>query len=175
MAGPAVTTKRLSLACLGAALVSLLGLLVGLTDPVYYAPVTSLDYAGAVLNTLGPLATAMAMLMWWQVAPLGRRALLIPIAATGAVVLGLGNFLGDIAGLQRGDDLFFYGGAGFFAASLAAGVLVLSAANRWRWSGLLPLVLAVGIGLDSAVVWVVGWLAFALALWTGLLEERARA
>jgi len=170
-----VTTKQLAFACLGAGLVALLGLLVGLGDPAYYAPETTLDYAGAALNTMGPLATALAMVVWWKVIPVGRRALLIPIAATTAVLFGLGNFLEDIGGLEVGGDLFFYGGAGFFAASLAAGVIVLTAPTRWRWSGLVLVALGAGVALDSAVVWVAAWLAFALVLWTDLLDEPAPA
>ena len=54
-----MTTKQLSFACLGAGLVALLGLLVGLADPACYAPETTLDYAGASFNTLGPRATAL--------------------------------------------------------------------------------------------------------------------
>lgn len=127
-----MTTRQVAFVSLLAALVSLLGLLVGLGDPEYYAPETTLDYASAALNSLGPLVAALAMLVWWRVMPLGRRALLIPIAATGAVLFGLGNFLEDIAGLGVGEDLYFFGGAAFFAVSVVAGVIVLTAPHRLR-------------------------------------------
>ena len=142
---------------------------------MYYAPETTLDYAIASLNTLGPFATSLAMFICWKVLPLGRRGLLIPLGATEAFVFGAGNFLGDIADLDVGDDLFFYGGAWFFGVSVAAGVIVLTAPNRWRWSGLLLLGLGAGVGLDSAVIWVAAWMAFVVVLWRSLLDEQAPA
>jgi hypothetical protein len=156
-----------------AGLIALLGLLVGLADPAYYEPETALDYVAATLNTAGPVATSATLLIWWRVVPIRRGAFLILFAATSALVFGLGNFLEDIAGLDWGGDLFFFGGVALLASSAAAGVVALTVRNRWRWSGLILLAIAAGIGLDSAVVWVIAWLAFAVLLWKGSLGSHS--
>jgi hypothetical protein len=158
-----MTLRHLSIAALAAGLIAVLGLLIGLADPAYYDPETTLDYAAASLNTLGPVATAVALVIWWRVMPV-RGVFLIPVAAAAALVFGVGNFLEDIAGLEAGGDLFFYGGAAHFAVLLIAAVVALTTRGNWRWTGLVLLALAAGIGLDSALVGALGWLALAEVL-----------
>jgi len=148
-----------------AGLVSLTGFLVGLSDPVYYSPETSIDYLAAVLNTAGPFAAAVALLIWWKVTPVRRGAILILAAATAAFALGLGNLLEDIVGLEWAGDLFFYGGFAMFATTALAGLMALTVNERWRWSGLFLLAIAAGLGFDSALIWGVAWLALAVAVW----------
>ena len=121
-----MTLQHLAVASLVAGLVALLGLLVGLADPAYYEPETALDYVAATLNTAGPIATSVALFIWWRVVPIRRGAFLIPFAATAALVFGLGNFLEDVAGLEWGGDLFFFGGVALLASSAAAGVVALT-------------------------------------------------
>ena len=99
----------------------MLVVLLGLANPAYYAPETTLDYTAAALNTAGPVTTAVALFIWWRVMPVRRGALLIPIAAATALVFGLGNFLEDIAGWEWGVDLYFYGGAAFLRYRLLPG------------------------------------------------------
>ena len=41
--------------------VPLVGLVVGLSDPAYYAPQDPIDYLAAFLNTAGPVAVAVAL------------------------------------------------------------------------------------------------------------------
>ena len=39
----------------------MLVVLLGLANPAYYAPETTLDYTAAALNTAGPVTTAVAL------------------------------------------------------------------------------------------------------------------
>ena len=166
-----MTIRHLAIASLGTGLIALVGFLVGLTDPAYYAPETTHDYAAATLNTLGPVAAAIALFIWWRVAQVRRGVFLILIAAASGLLYGVGNFLGDIAGWGPGDDLFFYGSAAFFVASVTAGVVVLTVRSNWRWSGLFLLAVAAGVGVDSAIVSAVAWLALGVVLWRGRLGQ----
>ncbi len=164
-----MTLRHLSIAALAAGLIGVVGFLIGLADPAYYDPETTLDYAAASLNTLGPVATAVALVIWWRVMPV-RGASLILVAAAAALVFGVGNFLEDIAGL-KGGDLFFYGGAALFSVLLIAAVVALTTRGNWRWTGLFLLALAAGMGLDSALVGALGWLALAAILWRVLADR----
>ncbi len=159
-----MTLRHLVIAALTAGMIGVLGFLIGLADPAYYDPETTLDYAAASLNTLGPVTTAGALVIWWRVMPV-RGVFLMPAAAAAALVFGVGNFLEDIAGLEAGGDLFFYGGAALFAVLLIGAVLALTMRGSWRWTGLFLLTLAAGMGLDSALVGALGWLALAVILW----------
>ena len=166
-----MTIRYLAIASFGTGLTALVGFMVGLADPAYYAPETTLDYAAATLNTLGPVAAAVALFIWWKVVQVRRGVFLILIAAGSGLGYGVGNFLGDIAGWEPGDDLFFYGSAAFFFASFTAGVVVLTVRSNWRWSGLFLLAVAAGVGVDSALVSAIGWLALGVVLWKGLLGQ----
>ncbi len=61
-----MTLRHLSIAALAAGLIGVVGFLIGLADPAYYDPETTLDYAAASLNTLGPVAAAVALVIWWR-------------------------------------------------------------------------------------------------------------
>ena len=151
-----------------AGLVPLVGLVIGLSDPAYYAPQDPIDYLAAFLNTAGPVAVAVALFVWWKVTPVRRGAALILLGAVAAVVFGLGNFLEDIAGVEWGFALFGIGGMAFVATTGLAGVLTLTVKDPWRWSGLFLLAVGAAPALDSGLVWVVAWLGFAIALQRGL-------
>ena len=170
-----VTTRHLTGASLVAGLVSLVGLIVGLADPAYYAPEDPIDYLAALLNTAGPVAAAAALAIWWRVTPVRRGAALVLLGAVAALVFGLGNFLEDIAGVEWGFALFGIGGMATVVTLGLGGLLALTVKDPWRWSGLFLIAVAAGPALDSGEVWVLAWLGFAVALQRGLFPAPVRA
>ena len=133
--------------------IALIGFLVGLTDPAYYSPETPMDYLAAGLNSAGPFVAAAALFIWWRTTPIRRGVFLILVAAAAAIVWGLGNLIEDIL-----DGIITV------LASALAGVGALTVREPFRWSGLFLLGVAAGPAADSALVWAVVWLAFALYL-----------
>jgi hypothetical protein len=156
-------------------LMNLAGFVVGLSDPAYYDPQTGLDYVASVLNFVGPLATGLALVVWWRVTPVRRAALLILGAGIGAVTWSFGNLLEEILRLDLGTDLYFFGATAAFGLSAAAGVVTLTAPTEWRWSGLFLLAVSAGIGFDSIPFWPVAWLGFAYVLRRGIFEKPGEA
>ena len=144
--------------------IALIGFLVGLTDPAYYSPETPMDYLAAGLNSAGPFVAAAALFIWWRTTPIRRGVFLILVAAAAAIVWGLGNLIEDILDYEWGFVLFGVGGIITVLASALAGVVALTVREPFRWSGLFLLGVAAGPAADSALVWAVVWLAFALYL-----------
>jgi hypothetical protein len=156
-------------------LLALAGFLIGLSDPAYYDPVTTLDYIASVLNDLGLLAAGATLIIWSRVTPVRRAWLFILGAGIGMILWSIGNALGEIGRLDFGDTVYFVGSIGGFGLTAAAGVVTMTAPSRWRWSGLFLLGISVGIGFDSIPIWPFAWLGFAYVLGRGLMEEPAQS
>jgi hypothetical protein len=123
-----------------------------------------LDYLAAGLNSAGPFVAAAALFIWWRTTPIRRGVFLILVAAAAAIVWGFGNLFEDILDYEWGFVLFGVGGIATVIASALAGVAALTVRDPFRWSGLFLLGVAAGPAADSALVWVVVWLVFALYL-----------
>jgi hypothetical protein len=164
-----MTTRHLTTAAVVAALVSLAGILVGLSDPAYYDPVTAIDYLAAALNTAGPFAASVVLVVWWKVVPVRRARWLVLGAAISVFVMGLGNFIEDVLELDWGGDLFTFG-FGAFALGAVAGIVTLTASGRWRWSGLFLLGFAASLGFDAGELAFINWTVLAVLLSRGFFE-----
>ena len=160
-----MTWRHVRYASLSAGLVALVGFLVGLADPAYYDPVKFIDWVSAALNTLGPLAAAWALFVWWKVTTVRRGAFLILAASAAAATFGLGNMFEDILDLDWGFLLFGIGGIAVVLFAALAGILALTVDSKLRWTGLFLMGVAAGPALDSALVWVIVWIAFAAIPW----------
>lgn len=160
-----MTWTHLRIASMVTSLVALVGFFVGLTDPAYYDPVVFIDWVSASLNTLGPLAAALALFVWWRVTTVRRGAFLILVAAISAAIFGLGNMIEDILDLEWGFLLFGLGGIGTVISAALAGILALTVDSKMRWTGVFLLGVGAGPALDSALVWVIVWIVFAAIPW----------
>ncbi len=156
-----MTLGSLRVASVAVGAIAVIGLLVGLADPVYYSPETPMDYLAAGLNSAGPFVAAAALFIWWRATPVRRGAFLILVAAGAAFVWGLGNLIEDILDYEWGFVLFGVGGITTVLASGVAGVAALTVRDSFRWSGLFLLGVAAGPAADLALVWAVVWSAFA--------------
>lgn len=123
-----------------------------------------MDYFAAGLNSGGPFVAAAALFIWWRTTPIRRGGFLILVASAAAIVWSLGNLIEDILDYEWGFVLFGAGGIATVLASVVAGVAALTVQDPFRWSGLFLLGVGAGPAADSALVWAVVWLAFAVYL-----------
>ena len=156
--------RTLGVASVSVGIIALTGFLVGLTDPAYYSPETPIDYLAAGLNSAGPFAAAAALYIWWRTTPIRRGVFLILVTSAAAITWGLGNLIEDILDYDWGFVLFATGGITVVLTSAIAGLLALTEKHPFRWSGLFLIGVAAGPATDSALVWAVVWLAFAVFL-----------
>lgn len=159
-----MTGRHLIWAAAVAAFVTGAGFIVGLSDPVYYDPVTPFDYFGSVLNDLGLLTAGVALIIWWRVTPVRRSALLILGTGIGLLLWTVGNVLEEMVRIDLGETLYFVGAVGVFGLSAVAGVVTLTSSSRWRWSGLVLLALSASIGFEALPFSQLAWLGFAFLL-----------
>jgi hypothetical protein len=115
-----------------------------LSEPVYWSPVTPLDFTAAVLTTVAWIATGVSFILWWQSIPIRRGALLLLVSGVGTAVSGIGNFIEDVLDHEWGGFLFSYGGLGGALAAILASLLILTVRHPLRWSGLVVLAFIAG-------------------------------
>lgn len=148
-----------------AGVLTLIRQLIQLTDPVYYSPVTTLDYAAAWLTSIAGGTVAVAMALWWWRSPIRRGSWLLLVASLGWALSALGNLLGDVFDMSIGEGLWTAGIVGF-GVTLVAGVVALTVNSPWRWSGLFLIGYAAGWGFpDSGGLWLSGVSLIAMAYW----------
>ncbi len=135
------------------------------TDPAYYDPVTTLDYAAAWLTSIAGGTVAVAFAMWWRRSPLRRGSWLLLAASLAWALAALGNVLGDVFDMSIGETLWTAGMTAF-GLTLVAGVVALTVNSPWRWSGLFLIGYAAGWGFpDSGGLWLSGVSLIAMAFW----------
>ncbi len=158
---------------LGGAL-ALVRAVVELADPVYWDPLSVLDYAAALLTTMAWVATGVGFILWWRTTPIRRGAGLLLVAGIGTAVSGIGNLLEDVFDLEFGELLFTYGGMIGAIAVFAAAVLMLTVRDPLRWTAVLLLTfIAGGIFPDNGGQFVSGASLVGLGIW--LLVYRSSA
>lgn len=110
-----------------------------LGSPVYYDPVTVLDYAAVIGTTVAMLALSISLGFGFskRLTRLGRGLVWIP--ATGAAVSGLANFAEDGLGVSAAGVLFAVGNLAILAGLLLAGIVVLLRIHREYGAWLLAL------------------------------------
>ena len=135
------------------------------TDPAYYDPVTTLDYAAAWLTSIAGGTTAVAFALWWRRSPIRRGSWLLLVASLGWALSALGNVLGDVFDMSVGEDLWAAGSVGF-GVTLVAGAVALTVNSPYRWSGLFLIGYAAGWGFpDSGGLWLSGASLVAMGHW----------
>jgi len=135
-------------------------------EPAYFDPVTFLDYSAALLSSVAWAATAVAFFLWWRRSPLRRGSLLILLAAVGIAVSSVGNALEDVVGAEFGEVLFTLGGMTGAVATLAAAVVIITAGQTLRWTGVFLLLFIAGsVFPDDGGQWLSGLSLVALGWW----------
>ncbi len=109
---------------------------IELADPVYWDPVSFLDYSAAILSTVAWVVTGIALVSWWRTTPTRRGAVLLLIGGLGTAGSGIGNLFEDVFDLEVGELMFTYGGLVGAVGILAGALLVLSVNSPLRWTGL---------------------------------------
>ncbi len=99
---------------------------IGLADPAYYDPVSTLDYAAAWLTSLSLAAAAVALFLWWRLSPVRRGSLVLLMATGGVAAFSIGNLLGDVFDAEAGDLLWTLGGITMFVGLIVTGLLALT-------------------------------------------------
>lgn len=140
------------------------GFVVGLFDPAYYAPVTGFDYLGSILNDAYLAVSGLALIIWSRATPVPRTRILILVSGVGLLLWTVGNVLEEIVGLDVGTVLFFAGSITAFTLTAAAGVVTLFNRTRWRWSGLVLLGIAAGVGVEAIPFVPIAWLSLSVLL-----------
>ena len=141
-----------------------------LSDPAYYDPQTITDYVAPILAEIFFLAAAYTYVVWWRVTPVRRSALMLLGAAVGFVLWSVGNVLEEIMRIKFGEDVYFVGAGLAIVLTAIAGVVTLTAPNRWRWTGLVLLTITASFLLEDLPIAPIPWLAFAFVLWRGMLD-----
>lgn len=137
-----------------------------LADPVYWEPVSFLDYSAVILTTVGWVAAGWAVFLLSRRAELARASAVFAIAGAGLVANGVGNLIEDLFDLAWGGDLYSWGGIIGAVAMLVGSGLTLSVGHRLRWSALFLLVfLAGGIFPDDGGLFVTGLSVVGLGYW----------
>ena len=137
-----------------------------LADPVYWEPVSFLDFSAVILTTVGWVAAGWAVMLLSRRPELGRASLVLAIAGMGLVVEGVGNLLEDLFDLTWGGDLYSWGGIIGAIALIVGSVLALTVGHRLRWSALFLLVfIAGGIFPDDGGLFVGGLSLVGLGYW----------
>jgi hypothetical protein len=149
---------------------------IGLTDPVYYDPITTLDYSAAWLTSIAGGVAAGGLFLWWRHSSVRRGSWLLLLAAVAFATSATGNLLGDVFNLEIGEQLWAAGGVAFVALVLA-GVAALTVRNSYRWSGLLLIGYAAGWGFpDSGGLWLAGAALIGMGYWISRISsERTTA
>ena len=148
-----------------AGVLTLLRQVIQHTDPVYYDPVTTLDYAAAWLTSIAGVTVAAAFAMWWRRSPIRRGSWLLLIASLAWALAALGNLLGDVFDMSIGETLWTAGIIAF-VLTLVAGVVALTVNSPYRWSGLFLIGYAAGIGFpDSGGLWLSGVSLVTMGFW----------
>lgn len=136
-----------------------------LTNPAYYAASTWVDHAAVVTQTLGGLATGVALLSLWRARLVTRGRTVLLLGALGAIAMALGNLLEDSFGIEDAVWAFFGGGLLMIVSLLAAGIATLTLSTPDRAVGAFFLFAVPGGmlgfgGVMMAVSWLLlaGWL-----------------
>ena len=147
-----------------------------IADPVYWEPVSPLDYAAVVLTTVGWVAAGWAVILLSRRPEMRRASLVLGVAGVGLVIEGLGNLLEDLFDLTWGGDLYSWGGI-VGAVSLIVGCgLALTVRHPLRWSALFLLAfVAGGIFPDDGGLFVSGLSLIGLAYWLLTQQRRKRS
>lgn len=106
-----------------------------LAGPVYWDPVSFLDYSAAILSTVAWVVIGMALFSWWRASPIRRGAVFFVIGAVGIVLSGIGNLLEDVFDMGFGELLYTFGGMAGAVSVLLGALLVLSVKSPLRWCG----------------------------------------
>ena len=139
---------------------------VELTEPVYYAPVSLLDYTAVVLTSAASGALAVALYSWWRTAPFARLSIVLLVAAIAIAAESLGNLLEDGFDSEFGATLYTNGGLIGAVALIVTAVVALATASPMRWSGLFLLAgLGGAIFPDDGGLWLTGASFSGLGLW----------
>jgi MFS family permease len=157
-------------AFLAAAALSLANAAIGLADTNSDDPQSVSDYAAVLVFSAALIgaAIALAFLRQLRAAPFRSAASIgLAVAATGAALAGVGNFVEDGLGVSAFGFLFALGGLALIIGLFAAATMALTTAPPWRWVGIALVLLAVGIAVGEepgfalvALMWLV--LAFVL-------------
>jgi len=91
-------------------------------------------------------------------------------AAVGFVLWSVGNVLEEIMRIEFGEHIYFVGAGLAIVLTAIAGVVTLTAPNRWRWTGLVLLAITASFLLEDLPIAPIPWLAFAFVLWRGMLD-----
>jgi hypothetical protein len=139
---------------------------VELTEPVYYDPVSLLDYTAVVLTSAASGALAVALYSWWRTAPFGRLSIVLLVAAIATAAESLGNLLEDGFDSEFGASLYTSGGLTGAVALMVTAVVALATASPVRWSGLFLLAgLGGAIFPDDGGLWLTGASFLGLGVW----------
>ena len=76
--------------------------------------------------------------------------------------------------IEFGENLYFVGASTAIVLTALAGVITLTAPNRWRWTGLVLLTITASFAFEDLFgdipIAPIPWLAFAFVLWRGMLD-----
>ncbi len=148
---------------------------VELSGPVYYDPVSLLDYTAVVLTSAASGALAVASYSWWRTAPFSRLSIILLVAAIGLAAESLGNLLEDGFDSEFGTTLYDNGGWIGAVALIVTAVVALATATSLRWSGLFLLAgLGGAIFPDDGGLWLTGASFSGLGLWMLRLPAHER-
>lgn len=148
---------------------------VELTEPVYWNPVSIIDYAAAILTTVAWVVTGVAFILWWQSKPARRVAVLLLVSGAGTAVSGVGNLLEDVFDIEFGEFLFTFGGMVGAIAILGAAILWLTVSDVMRWSGLFLVFFVAGsVFPDNGGQFLSALSLLALGLWLWLVRSRSQ-
>jgi len=130
----------------------LLRAVIELAEPVYWSPVSLLDYTAAILTSVAWAVTATALFLWWRATPIRRGSFFLLIAAI-AIAVGdsLGNLLEDVFDLEIGEWLFTNVGQISPLALMAAGIVILTVRVTYRWTGLFLLLVVAGAAFSAVL------------------------
>ncbi len=148
---------------------------IELTEPVYYAPSSLVDYAAVVLTSVMSGALAVAFYSWWRAAPFSWLSIILPVAAIGIAVESLGNLLEDGFNSELGATMYNYGGLVGAVALLVTAVVALASGASLRWSGLfLMAALGGAIVPNEAGLSLTGASFLGLGFWMNRLRAEER-
>ena len=169
-----MTVRHLMWASLITGLIVVVWFVNSLSDPAYYDPQTITDYVASVLAEIFFLAAAYTFFVWWRVTPIRRGALMLLGAAVGFILWSVGNVVEEIMRIEFGENLYFVGATTAIVLTALAGVVTLTAPTRWRWTGLVLLTITASFAFEDLFedipIAPIPWLAFAFALWRGMLD-----
>lgn len=145
---------------------------IGLGDPAYQDPVTSLDFLAAWLAATTSIVTSIVLYLWWRITPAERGAWLVLVGAVGLLLAAVGSLIASVFDMRFGEEFGVAGVIGAVAVGLG-GIVTLTVPDTYRWSGLFLVAFAIGVFLpESGGLLLAGGALIGMGYWLTITWTR---